>query len=62
MAWWTLEILRKLYPEKKWIGKNTLKIIRIVLGVIGLVILAFLLYMFFTQWLPTLQFALQTAV
>ena len=62
MAWWTLEILRKLYPEKKWIGKNTLKIIRIVLGVIGLVILAFLLYMSFTQWLPTLQFALQTAV
>ncbi|MBR2288981.1 MAG: glycoside hydrolase family 3 C-terminal domain-containing protein [Clostridia bacterium] len=62
MAWATLEILRKLYPEKKFIGKKALKVLRIVLGVIGIAILAVLLYMFFTQWLPMLQFALQTAV
>ena len=62
MAWWTLEILRKLFPEKKILSKKAFKIIRLVLGTIGILILCFLLYMFFTQWLPTLQFALQTAV
>ena len=62
MAWATLEILRKLYPEKKWIGKKALKVIRIVLGTIGIAIFVFLLYMFFTQWLPMLKFAFQTAV
>lgn len=39
-----------------------MKVIRIVLGTIAIVILAVLLYMFFTQWLPKLQFAVQTAV
>ena len=62
LAWATLEVLRKLFPEKKWISPKALRIIRIVLGAIGIAGLAFLLYMFFTQWLPVLQFALQTAV
>ena len=62
MAWATLEIINKLWPEKKIIGKKALRIIRIVLGVLGLIILGILLYKFFTDWLSKLQFALQTSV
>lgn len=61
-AWATIEILHKLFPEKKIIGRRTLRVIRLVLSVLGLAGLAFLLYMFFTTWLPMLQFAFQTAV
>ena len=38
------------------------RVLRIVLGTIGIIILGVLLWMFFTTWLPVLQFALQTAV
>ncbi len=63
MAWATLEILRALYPDGKMIpGRKVYRTIRIALGSVGIVILGFLLYMFFTTWLPVLQFALQTAV
>ena len=62
MAWATLEIVHKLYPEKKLLSKKGFRILRIVLGTLGILILGVLLYMFFTQWLPVLQFALQTAV
>lgn len=62
MAWATLEIVRKLWPEKQIVSKKALRRIRIVLGTIGIVILVFLLFMFFTEWLPKLQFALQTSV
>lgn len=61
-AWATLEVVRKLWPEKKIVGKKAMRIIRIVLGAIGIIILGVLLFLFFTQWLPKLQFALQTAV
>ena len=62
MAWATLEIVHKLYPEKKLLSRKGFLILRIALGAIGLIILGVLLYMFFTTWLPVLQFALQTAV
>jgi hypothetical protein len=62
MAWATLEIVHKLWPEKKLLSRKGFRILRTVLGALGVLILGVLLYMFFTTWLPTLQFALQTAV
>ncbi len=62
MAWATLEILRKLFPEKKIIGDKPLRWIRLILGILGILILGVLLFKFFNEWLPKLQFALQTSV
>lgn len=54
----TLEIVRVGKPDI--VPGKTMRIIRIVLWVIGAAILAALLFKFFTEWLPMLQFALQT--
>ena len=61
LAYITLEIVmattkKNLIPKKVW------RIVRIVLWTIAVLILGYLLFMFFTEWLPVLQFALQTAV
>ncbi len=56
----TLEIVRAGKPEM--ISDKVMWRIRIALWVIGAVILALFLFKFFTEWLPMLQFALQTAV
>ncbi len=61
LAYFTLEILLKTV-KKDLVPKKVMKIIRIVLWTIAALILIVLLYMFFTEWLPVLQFALQTAV
>ncbi len=60
LAYGTGEILLKLYPEQKVISKKTKWILRGVLWTIALAILVTLAVMFFTTWLPALQFAFQT--
>lgn len=62
MAYATVEILLKLNPEQTILSKRGKTVMRAVLWTVGGVILAVLLVMFFTTWLPMLQFALQTAV
>jgi len=62
LAYATVEILLKLNPEQKVISKQGKRIMRGILWTVGAVILAVLLFFFFTEWLPMLQFALQTAV
>ncbi len=61
LAYITLEIVQKTV-RPNLVPKKAMRIIRIVLWTLAALILAFLLYMFFTEWLPVLQFALQTAV
>lgn len=56
----TLEIIRA--SKQTPFSRKTMWTIRIVLWTVGAVILAVLLFMFFTEWLPMLQFAFQTAV
>ena len=61
LAYITLEIVqRTVKPDL--LPKKVMKIIRIVLWTVAALLLACLLFMFFTEWLPVLQFALQTAV
>ncbi len=54
----TLEIVRAGKPEI--VSDQKMRVIRLVLWIIGGAILAFLLFKFFTEWLPMLRFALQT--
>lgn len=60
LAYGTGEILLKLYPEQTIVSKKCKWIVRGVLWAIAAAILITLIIMFFTTWLPALQFALQT--
>ena len=60
LSYGTLEIVRA--GKQAPLSGKTMWTIRIVLWSVGAVILAVLLFMFFTQWLPMLEFAFQTAV
>lgn len=54
----TLEIVRVGKPDI--VPGKAMRMIRIILWAVGTVLLAVLLFKFFTDWLPMLQFALQT--
>ena len=56
----TLEILNS--GKYLTISQKIMWRMRIGLWVPGGIILAIVLFLFFTQWLPALQFALQTAI
>lgn len=56
----TVEVVLKYKPDM--MAKKARWTMRIVLWVPAVIIFAILMYMFITEWLPMLQFALQTAV
>lgn len=60
LAYGTGEILLKLYPEQTVVSKKCKWIVRGVLWAVAAGILVTLAVMFFTTWLPALEFAFQT--
>lgn len=60
LAYGTGEVLLKLYPEQTVISKKCKWIVRGVLWAVAAGILVTLAVMFFTTWLPALEFAFQT--
>ena len=54
-------MLLKLNPEQTVLKKQGKRIFRGIFWGLAVVILAVLLFMFFTSWLPALQFAFQTS-
>lgn len=61
LAYGTVEVLLKLNPEQTVLKKQGKRIFRGIFWGLAVVILAVLLLMFFTSWLPALQFAFQTS-
>ena len=61
LAYGTIEVLLKLNPEQAVLKKQGKRIFRGIFWGLAVVILAVLLFMFFTSWLPALQFAFQTS-
>ena len=59
LAYGTVEILCKLYPDQKILSKKAKWIMRGVLWAIAAALLIYLAVMFFTTWLSDLTFALQ---
>lgn len=62
LAYGTMEVLVKCYPEQKVISSRAKWIIRIVLWTIAAAVLTYLVVMLATTWWADLMFALQTAV
>ncbi len=60
LAYGTVEVLLKIYPEQKKLSPKGIKLMRITLWSIGGAILTVLLVMFFAVWLEDLIFAFQT--
>lgn len=62
LAYGTVEVLCKCYPEQKVLSKKGKWILRIVLWTIAAAVLVYLIVMLATTWWADLMFALQTAV
>lgn len=61
LTYGTVEVLLKLNPEQTILDKKGKRIFRGVFWGLAVAIITVLLFMFFTSWLPALQFAFQTS-
>ena len=61
LAYGTVEVLTKLNSEQTVLGKKGKRIFWGVFWGLAVVIIVVLLFIFFTSWLPALQFAFQNS-